>query len=195
MSLELKSPGFYPAGGGEVVLRVEPTPDHAWNPLHLGESSGVLAKLEMRAIVSSLSEAIARRELTAASVLLKDTPLEMASESVRSPGPGNAIWLIARDEVTGLTNVFSGIGDVGVKAEDVGEAVAQDFLKWRNTGAAVEEHLADQVMLPIALAGAGSYTCSELSLHLRTNLEVIRAFTGHHMKMWDLGQSRYRVTL
>jgi RNA 3'-terminal phosphate cyclase (ATP) len=195
ISLELKSAGFYPAGGGEVVLRAEPTPDHAWKPLHLGEASGVLAKLELKAIVSSLSEAIARRELTAAAALLKDLPLDMASESVRSPGPGNAIWLVARDEITGLTNVFSGIGDVGVKAEDIGEAVAQDFLKWQNTGAAVEEHLSDQVMLPIALAGAGSYTCSELSLHLRTNLEVIRAFTGHRIKMWDLGQSRYRMTL
>lgn len=193
--LELRSAGFYPAGGGEIVMRVEPTPDHAWKPLHLGESSGVLAKLEMKAIVSSLSEAIARRELTAAAELLKDTPLEMASESVRSPGPGNAIWLVARDEVTGLTNVFSGIGDVGVKAEDIGESLARDFLSWRDTGAAVEEHLADQVMLPIALAGAGSYTCSALSLHLRTNLEVIRAFTGHRMKMWDLGNSRHRVTL
>lgn len=195
LSLELRSAGFYPAGGGEVVMKVEPTPEHAWKPLHLGESSGVLAKLELRAVVSSLSEMIARRELTAASALLKDAPLEMASESVRSPGPGNAIWLVARDEVTGLANVFSGIGDVGVKAEDVGEEVARSFASWRETGAAVEEHLADQVMLPIALAGAGSYTCSELSLHLRTNLEVIRAFTGHRMTMWDLGNRRYRVTL
>lgn len=176
-------------------MRVEPMADGAWQPLHLGESSGRLAKLEMKAIVSSLSEAIARRELTAAAALLEDAPLEMASESVRSPGPGNAIWLVARDEETGLTNVFSGIGDVGVKAEDVGEALAQSFLAWRKTGAAVEEHLADQVMLPIALAGAGTYTCSELSLHSRTNLEVIRAFTGHRMKTWDLGNLRYRVTL
>ena len=195
VSLELKSPGFYPAGGGEVLMRVEPMVDGAWQPLHLGESSGRLAKLEMKAIVSSLSEAIARRELTAAAALLEDAPLEMASESVRSPGPGNAIWLVARDAETGLTNVFSGIGDVGVKAEDVAEALAHSFLAWRKTGAAVEEHLADQVMLPIALAGAGTYTCSELSLHSRTNLEVIRAFTGHRMETWDLGNSRYRVTL
>lgn len=203
ISLELRSPGFFPAGGGEVVMKVEPavreTSDASsgsmWKPLHLGESSGVLDTLDMRAVVSSLSETIARRELTAASALLKDTPLQMASESVRSPGPGNAMWLLARDEVTGIANVFSGIGDVGVKAEDVGENVAQAFLAWRKTGAALEEHLSDQVMLPIALAGAGTYTCSELSLHLRTNLEVIRAFTGLGMRMWDLGNSRFRITL
>lgn len=195
VSLELRSPGFYPAGGGEVVMRVEPMADHAFRPLHLGEASGTLAKLEMRAIVSSLSEAIARRELTAAAALLGDHPVEMASESVRSPGPGNAIWLVARDEVTGLTNVFSGIGDVGVKAEDIGRDLAQSFLHWRSSGAVVEEHLADQVMLPIALAGAGTYTTSALSMHLRTNLEVIRAFTEHRMRMWDLGGARYRVTL
>jgi RNA 3'-terminal phosphate cyclase (ATP) len=85
--------------------------------------------------------------------------------------------------------------ETSARAEDIGHEVARSFLAWRASGAAIEEHLADQVMLPIALAGAGTYTCSELSLHTRTNLEVIRAFTGHSMRTWDLGSSRYRVTL
>jgi RNA 3'-terminal phosphate cyclase (ATP) len=59
----------------------------------------------------------------------------------------------------------------------------------------VEEHLADQIMLPIALAGEGSYTCSALSLHTRTNLEVIHAFTGRRFSVWDLSESRYRLEL
>lgn len=194
IALEMKSPGFYPAGGGEVVMTVLPLVA-GWRPLHLGESSGLLGKLELHAVVSGLSEGIARRELTAAAELLEGTPLEMTSETVKSPGPGNAMWLIARDEATGLANVFSGIGDQGVRAEDIGADVAKSFLAWRDSGAAVEEHLADQVMLPIALAGAGTYTCSELSLHAKTHVEVIHAFTGHRMRMWDLGHSRYRVTL
>lgn len=196
ISLELKNYGFYPAGGGEVVMTVSPFRDsETWKPLHLGESSGIIGKLELRAIVSSLSEGIARRELTAAAELLQGTSLEMASETVRSPGPGNAMWLVARDEATGLANVFSGIGDQGVRAEDIGADVAKAFLAWQASGAAVEEHLADQVMLPIALAGAGTYTCSELSLHAKTHVEVIHAFTEKRMRMWDLGHSRYRVTL
>lgn len=193
IAIELRSPGFFPAGGGEVVLTVTPSREPL-KPLHLGET-GVLSPLELKAIVSQLPEGVARRELSAAAELLTSTPVTLASETVRSPGPGNAMWLVARDEATGVANVFSGIGDVGVRAEDIGQDVAKALLAWRKTGTSVEEHLADQVMLPIALAGAGSYTTSELTLHSRTNIEVIRAFTGHRLRAWDLGESRFRVAL
>jgi RNA 3'-terminal phosphate cyclase (ATP) len=105
------------------------------------------------------------------------------------------MWLVARDDGTGVCNVFSAIGDIGVSAEDVGHAVARAFLAWRASGTSIEAHLADQVMLPIALAGEGSFTCNELTLHARTNIEVIRAFTGHRLRAWDLGESRFRVAL
>jgi RNA 3'-terminal phosphate cyclase (ATP) len=192
LALELVGSGFYPAGGGEVVMTVSPSSSFA--PLHLGDTS-VLRRLELRAIVAGLSEAVARRELSAAAALLADTPLDLTSETVRSLGPGNAVWLVARDEAGGVCNVFSAIGEQGVGAEDVGGDVAKQFLAWRRTGASVEPHLADQLMLPIALAGAGSFTCNELTLHARTNIEVIRAFTGHRLRAWDLGDSRVRVEL
>jgi RNA 3'-terminal phosphate cyclase (ATP) len=192
ISLELRQAGFYPAGGGEVVMTTSPSGPLA--PLHLGESRAPLA-VSLRAIVAGLSEGIARRELGAAAELLTDTPLELASATVHSPGPGNAIWLRARDAGSCVTNVFSAIGEVGVRAEDVGRAVAEAFLAWRATGASADAHLADQLMVPIALAGEGSFTCDALTLHARTNMEVIRAFTGHRLRAWDLGGSRFRVAL
>jgi RNA 3'-terminal phosphate cyclase (ATP) len=73
--------------------------------------------------------------------------------------------------------------------------VANAFVAWRQTQTSVEEHLSDQVMLPIALAGEGSYTCSGLSLHARTNIEVIHAFTGLRFCAWDLGAGRFRLEL
>ncbi len=109
---------------------------------------------------------------------------------VRSHGPGNALWLVARDEGTGVCNVFSAIGEANTGAEDIGRAVAEAFLAWHESGTSVEAHLADQLMLPIALAGRGSFTCNELTLHSRTNIEVIHAFTGHRLRAWDLGSSR-----
>jgi RNA 3'-terminal phosphate cyclase (ATP) len=192
VSLELVSPGFYPAGGGEVVMTTRPV--DALSPLHLVASTGELA-LSARAIVSGISEGIARRELSAAAEALSGEKLTLSSASVRSPGPGNAIWLSAHDQVTGVTNVFSAIGEVDVRAEEVGRAVAASFLAWRRAGASIESHLADQVLLPIALAGEGSFTCDALTLHTTTNLEVIRAFTGHRFRAWDLGGSRFRVSL
>jgi len=192
LSLEMRAPGFYPAGGGEVVMTASPAERLA--PLHLGDAS-VLAPLELHAIVAGLSEGIARRELAAASELLTDSRVTMTSGTVRSAGPGNAMWLVARDEASGVVNVFSGIGDVGVPAEDVGQGVAKAFLAWRESGTSVEPHIADQVMLPIALAGGGSFTTNELTLHARTNIEVVRAFTGHRLRAWELGPARFRVAL
>jgi RNA 3'-terminal phosphate cyclase (ATP) len=192
LRLELAASGFYPAGGGEVTLSAEGAGPLA--PLHL-PGRGELSTLELRAIVSGLSEGIARRELAAAAELLKGTPIDMASQSVKSPGPGNAMWLVARDAASGVTNVFSGIGDVGVAAEDIGRQVAEAFLAWRESGAGVEGHLADQVMLPVALAGEGSFTTNELTLHATTNMEIIAAFTGRRLRAWDLGGSRVRVAL
>lgn len=192
IELELVSSGFYPAGGGEVVMNVSPSTPLL--PLHLGDPV-LLSTMRLRAIVSGLPEDIAKREVTAAAELLTDVAIESATEIVPSPGKGNAMWLVARDEATSVSNVFAGIGELGVRAEAVGHGVARAFLAWRDSGTSVEAHLGDQLMLPIALAGAGSFTCSELTLHARTNMEVIRVFTGHRLRAWDLSGGRFRVTL
>lgn len=174
LSLTLEEHGFHPAGGGAVVLETKPS---TLAPLHLPRSSGALA-LSAHAIVSDLSENVARRELLALAEALSGHAITRTTASVRSPGPGNAAWLVARDETTNVTNVFSGIGEPNVRAEDVGTSIAERFAAWRSSGASVEEHLADQLMLPIALAGGGSFDCDVLSLHARTNDAVIAAFTG-----------------
>jgi RNA 3'-terminal phosphate cyclase (ATP) len=192
LDLELRGCGFHPAGGGEVVMTASPSGGLA--PLHLGPSS-VLSTLELRAIVSGISEGIARRELVAASDVLTGERVTLASETVRSVGPGNAMWLVARDDASDVANVFSGIGEVGTPAEDVGRDVAKAFLAWRASGTSVEAHLADQLMLPIALAGAGSFTTNELTLHARTNIEVTRVFTGRRIRAWNLRDGRFRVEL
>jgi RNA 3'-terminal phosphate cyclase (ATP) len=189
LELALKEHGFYPAGGGEVVMTTQRS---RFQALHLQPSTDVV--LELTAIVAGLPEGIARRELTSAAELLAQERVQLRSATVRSAGPGNAIWISARDQ-TGACNVFSAIGERGVSAEDVGVEVANSFLRWRKVMTHVEEHLADQLMLPIALAGEGSYTCSDLTLHSRTNIEVIHAFTGRRLRAWDLGDSTYRIAL
>jgi RNA 3'-terminal phosphate cyclase (ATP) len=192
LTLELTKTGFYPAGGGEVVMTASPSGSLA--PLHLPPCTGEL-EIGAHAIVAGLSEGIARREVVAAAERLTGLRLGMTSASVHGPGPGNAIWLTARDARAGITNVFSQIGEPDVRAEDVGRAAADALLAWRVSGTSVEAHLADQVMLPIALAGEGSFTCEQLTLHARTNIEVIHAFTGRRLRAWDLGGSRFRVAL
>lgn len=191
IELELAHTGFYPAGGGDVVMRT--TPCAGLSALHLPGERGPLVA-HAHAIVAGLPERIARRELSAIATALPELAPSVSSASVESPGPGNAAWVIVRDTDSGVTNVFSAIGEREVSAEEVGRRVAASALAWGETGAAVEAHLTDQLMLPIALAGAGSFSASALTLHARTNAEVIRAFTGRRTS-WTRSERCYHVRL
>lgn len=191
IGLGLDRVGFHPAGGGAVTLTIEPS---VLAPLHLGEG-GLADELVLRAVSAGLQATVGTREIDAARALLTDHRIDAAASLVDAAGKGNAMWLVTRDETTGVANVFTGIGEPGMPAEKVGQDVAKAFLAWRATGASVEGHLADQLMLPIVLAGAGSFTCSELTLHATTNIAVIEAFTGKRIRTHDLGDGRRRVSL
>ncbi len=89
-------------------------------------------------------------------------------------GPGNALVLdIVHEHVT---EVLTGFGERGVTAETIGKDVAHAALRYLQSTAAVDEYLADQLVLPMALAGAGSLTAVAASSHLLTNLSVIEKF-------------------
>lgn len=192
LTLSLQQVGFYPAGGGDVLMEAHPS--GRLLPLHLAASSGEL-ELTVEAISCSLPEHIAERELASARELLGADAATTRARKVRSPGPGNAVWLVADDRVTGVCNLFSAIGERGRPAEEIGREAALAYLAWRESGASVEAHLADQLMLPIAIAGEGSYSCNEHTLHSRTNIEVIAAFTGRRLRVFELAPTRYLVAL
>ena len=63
-----------------------------------------------------------------------------------------------------------------VKAEAVAGQALREARDYIASGAAVGEHLADQLMLPLALAGGGSFSASTVSRHALTNADVIARF-------------------
>ena len=89
-------------------------------------------------------------------------------------GPGNALLLTLEHEH--VTEVFAGFGEKQLRAETLAKQVVQAARSYLASGAAVSEHLADQLMLPMALAGGGSFTVDTVSEHSRTNGEIIRRF-------------------
>ncbi|MCB1914352.1 MAG: hypothetical protein KDG52_01335 [Rhodocyclaceae bacterium] len=89
-------------------------------------------------------------------------------------GPGNA-WLVEIAH-TNVTELFAGFGARGTSAEAVADRLARTVRHYRDGTAAVGEHLADQLALPMALAGGGRFTATRFSSHLQTNLAVIRKF-------------------
>jgi RNA 3'-terminal phosphate cyclase (ATP) len=170
MNIELLRHGFYPAGGGEVRATIKPV--ETLQPLDLIER-GALLSAKTVAVVAGIPADIAKRELERVEKRLGGIETEMRVLSSRE-GPGNALMVTLSCEQ--CCEVFTGFGEKGLPAETVADRVAKEARRYRDSAAAVGEHLADQLALPMALAGKSRLTAMASSSHLRTNLEVIGKF-------------------
>ncbi len=164
--------GFYPAGGGQMTVRVEPVAQLA--PVELLERSEIRRRTAS-ATVANLPRAIAERELAVVQRKL-NWPAECLSvvEVNQTPGPGNLVTLAL--ELDSHCEVFTSFGVVDRPAESVANHAVQQCQRYLKSTAPVGEHLADQILLPLALAGAGSYRAICLSRHTSTHIEVVRSF-------------------
>lgn len=188
LDLELDTAGFYPAGGGRMRATVHPRRD--LEPLVLLERGAVLQRF-VRVIAHRIPEHVARREIdTLASLGWEDADTEI--EEVRSPGAGNV--LVATARCAHITEVFTGFGERGTRAEDVARRVAKEAQAWLDADVPVFEHLADQLILPMALSsGASAFRTVAPSMHLTTQLETVRLFLDREFTATDEGRGVYRV--
>lgn len=164
--------GFYPAGGGKLSLRFFPS--EMQRPLTLEGTTSTL-DVQGHAVVANLPLRIAKGQLT----MLGDRVRRLAKfpRTVESRGPGNACWLrVAQSDTDGFALVFAQIGEQNRSSKDVVQGVHTAYEKWAQSGAATEEHLADQLVIPLALLG-GAFSTSSISEHTRTNIAVVEAFT------------------
>ena len=165
--------GFYPAGGGKITFDVQPWQKSTDRVIKLCESSEQF-QIHARIYTAKLPPHITQRQRK----LLLQSGLNIRNvehiEVTDSDGPGNCAMLrLCSGE---LTTVFTAFGMRGKRSEEVISEVvslAEDFLA---SGAAVDRFLADQLLIYMAMAKAGSYTTNELSSHLQTNMEVIKKF-------------------
>lgn len=178
IELSLRRLGFYPAGGGEIDATIWPAGD-AFQPFDLNERG---AEMESYAecFAPALSRTVAQRELEQLGTALRWSEGQLRVAPVRqNEGPGNA--LLATLAYENLTEVFTQFGEKGVGSEKVARALAREVQAYQMSHAALGPHLADQWSLPLALAAwksqrEASYTCTDLTMHARTNFEVIERF-------------------
>jgi RNA 3'-terminal phosphate cyclase (ATP) len=169
----LERPGFYPRGGGRIQLDVEPVQE--LQQIEVRER-GLIHQIRAGATVAGLDRSIAERELAAVRRFI-GVPSSRREVQELDPacGPGNAVWVEVRAER--VTEVFAAVGQKGSAAEQVGERVAREARRWLDVGAPVGRHLADQLLLPMAVAGGGVLRTLPLSSHAWTQVELIRAVT------------------
>src|SRR5262249_13743089 len=91
-----------------------------------------------------------------------------------SPGPGNVLLIELASEQ--ITEVFTGFGEKGTMAEAVADKVVDEVRRYLVSNAPVGPYLADQLLLPLALAGGGAFRTHGLSRHATTNIDVIGRF-------------------
>jgi RNA 3'-terminal phosphate cyclase (ATP) len=168
----LERPGFYPAGGGRVVYSIEPC--KKLMPIELVDP-GEIQRVDVTATVAGLASQIAERELA---VVLGELELSADRGRIRelppAYGPGNTLNV---DVVSAaLTEVFTGFGEKGIRAEDVAVQVARQVRAYLRSGAPVGPHLADQLLMWLALAGGGRFRTTAPTAHTTTHAEVIHAF-------------------
>ena len=94
-----------------------------------------------------------------------------------------------------VTEVFTGFAERGVAAEVVAKGAVAAAQKYAASDAAVGTYLADQLLLPMALAGGGSFTASEWSQHAATNAKVIQQFLPVKIVAEKVGRGLVKVEL
>lgn len=175
----LERPGFYPAGGGRIVVQITPAARLA--EVNLLERGAVLRR-RARAAVSNLPRHIAERELKVVRKRLGWNEDELHVEEVQDgPGPGNIVTLeLACEHVS---EVFTGFGERSRPAEAVADMAVQQYQKYVSHTAPAGEYLTDQLVLPMAVAGRGSFRSTGLSRHAETHIELIRKFLDVRMEI------------
>lgn len=187
----LLRPGFYPAGGGEIEIAV--TPGKGPQPLVLDEP-GALQARRVEAIVANLPFDIAEREVATALGILKAAPGEgRALGEARADGHGNVVTVALACEH--VTELFTGFGERGRSAEAVATDAARAAVRWLGAGVGAGDHLADQLLLPMALGAGGAFTTLAPSPHTLTNMAVIEKFLPVECTVQRLAGERHRISV
>jgi RNA 3'-terminal phosphate cyclase (ATP) len=167
--------GFYPAGGGEVAVEIEPAEIIQQQDFTTPRGPVVLSA---RVILARLPDRVWEAEKRALESLeLQFTAVECRDIS-DSAGPGNCVEIVV-DRGEGderSRSVLTAFGERGRPSAHVVEEAAGYARELLAGGAAVDRFLADQLLIFFAMAGGGSLSAPSLTLHATTNLAVIEQF-------------------
>ena len=176
LQLELLQHGFAPAGGGRIRVTIHP--NKKLKGLHLTEKGKELSR-HIHCHLAHVKDSVADREIATAQEHLKwsDSAAEVKTINANdSSGPGNCLAIGIHYE--NVSEIVTSHGAHGKSGNAVAKIAAKSINNYLSSGSVVSHHLADQLLLPMALAGDGSMIINTPSNHTKTNTEVIHAFLG-----------------
>jgi RNA 3'-terminal phosphate cyclase (ATP) len=186
----LEKPGFYPAGGGRFKVSVNPAGLNRINLLERGNITNQTA----RASVANLPVSIANRELKVVREKLEwNKEVLKAVEVENSQGPGNILTLEIESE--NITEVFTGFGEKGTSAEKVAKRAVKSVLEYLAVNVPVGRYLADQLLIPMALAGGGKFRTLSPTKHTKTNVEIIKNFLDVEIAVIEYDRNQWEIEI
>ncbi len=183
--------GFYPAGGGQLQVHITPT--HSLQGFQLLER-GKLVAYQATALISDIPQHVAERELQRVASQLGWSPNCLQPHTLPAQlGPANVLLLQVQSEH--VTEVFTSFGQRGIRAEAVADKVITQVQNYLTANVPVGEYLADQLLLPLALAGKGEWVTLKPSQHTLTNIEVIRIFLDISITLTQLNRDAWLISI
>jgi RNA 3'-terminal phosphate cyclase (ATP) len=185
--LTLDLAGFFPQGGGRI--RAQILPSGSRTPLCLTDR-GDLQRIEGLSAVSNLPESIAIRQRRQALRRLSGLGCPMEIDVIQLPSKRKGTMIILKAVLEKSQACYVGLGERGKPAEKVADEAAEALLAFMVTDGAIDEYLADQLLVPLTFAlGNSEIRTSKVTQHLITNAEVIQAFTSTEIKiLGELGE-------
>ncbi len=187
----LERPGFYPAGGGRFSVAIEPVP--RFSRIDLLERGEIISRRAC-AMVARLPRSIGEREIRVVRNRLSwPQDFVQIEEVTESQGPGNILTLEVASE--NLTEIFTGFGEWRVRAEKVASQTVKEVQDYLAAGVPVGQHLADQLLLPMALAGGGAFRTLAPTRHTTTNIEVLKEFLAIEVEMAKVAPKVWEIRI
>ncbi len=173
-SLKLNRWGWYPKGGGEAIASIQPSSD--WHGVDL-RVRGKLKEIQGISAASNLPEHILNRQRDQSQKRLIRFGQQLNIDLVEGESIGQGTLVFLKAQFENVQAGFSALGARGKRAEQVADEACQALEDFLASDTAIEPHLADQLILPMALAqGESCFTTSRITRHLTTNIWLVQQF-------------------
>lgn len=188
VDFKLEKAGFFPIGAGQIQITIHPWQQrHALDLCQCGQSP----RFEAHAAVLNLAHDIVQRELA---TLDKNLKLDHQQQFfLNGISQGNTVYVKVEHEHH--TQLFTALGEMRKSAEQIANHLAEQVKSYQFSKAVVDEYLADQLLLPLALGQGGEFTAQCISEHTRTQATMIEIFIDCEIKFIELDKSRFQVNV
>jgi RNA 3'-terminal phosphate cyclase (GTP) len=177
VSARLIKRGYYPKGGGEAEITIEPIRKDLSSITFDGFQP---KRIDGRIHLGNLPDHIAKRMKHEVSKKLVNPNLQCSIRTQQgeslSPGVGITLWTRSQSGAIGAVS----LGEKGLPAETVAQHAIDSILSDLEKNATVDEWLSDQILPYIAFSkGKSVFYVRKITDHFTTNVWVLKQFFSH----------------